>query len=89
MTIRPRILLDEQLSSYKDVPSLDSNSLDDDLEWLLERLGNAGFSEVIAVDLTLQQFSIPVFRIVIPGLEAAHDTADYVPGNRARAIASL
>lgn len=89
MTIRPRILLDEQLSSYKDVPSLDSNSLDDDLEWLLERLGNAGFSEVIAVDLTLPQFSIPVFRIVIPGLEAAHDTADYVPGNRARAIASL
>ena len=76
---------------YADVPSQVSETLDADLDQLLQQLARVGVREVIDVDLTKPAFGIPVHRIVIPGLEGPHDHDDYCPGTRARrqrAIAS-
>ena len=54
---------------FGDIPSWQSESFTDDVVWELERLRAAGVEHVIAVDLTREEFQIPVIRIVIPGLE--------------------
>lgn len=67
------------------VPNRIAETFEDDVAWLLDRLGSAGIQQVVVVDLQKPQYHIPVVRVVIPGLEAPHDDDDYVPGNRARA----
>lgn len=69
---------------FQSVTSRLFESFEDDLDWLLTRLASVGIDEVISVDLTKHEFGIPVFRIIIPGLEGPHDHDDYCPGNRAR-----
>jgi ribosomal protein S12 methylthiotransferase accessory factor len=51
------------------VPVFDGDSFDADVAWELARLRSAGISEVVAVDLTHEDFRIPVVRVVVPGLE--------------------
>ena len=51
------------------MPSLDSSSFDADLAWELEALRSAGIGQVIVVDLSREEFGIPVVRVVVPGLE--------------------
>jgi YcaO-like protein with predicted kinase domain len=72
---------------FEDVPTHESETLEDDVRWELDQLQMAGIKEVVAVDLTKAEFQIPVVRVVIPGLEGP-DGAGYVPGRRARAIAN-
>lgn len=74
---------------YRTIPSHDSETFADDLAWLLARLRPAGIDRVVAVDLTLPEFAIPVIRVVIPGLEAPDDHPRYLPGPRAHAAAQL
>ena len=64
------------------------DTMSDDLEWTLQNLVHAGFSEIIWIDLSLSQFKIPVARIVVPGLEGPFDSisGDYVPGDRAKLL---
>jgi ribosomal protein S12 methylthiotransferase accessory factor len=71
-------------------PNCAGETLADDLQLTLARLGAAGLAEVIHVDLTRPEIGIPVARIVIPGLEGpwAGPGGAYVPGKRARAVAS-
>jgi ribosomal protein S12 methylthiotransferase accessory factor len=64
-------------------------TFEEDVEWMLARLGNIGIDEVVCVDLNKSEFDISVVRVVIPGLEGPHDEDDYIPGPRARAIAGL
>lgn len=71
--------------SFADGPDRDSDTMDQDLAWMLERLRANGIGQVVAVDLTRPEFDLPVVRVVIPGLEAPDDDEDYVPGPRARA----
>ena len=66
-------------------PSQESDLLNEDLAWELERLAAAGIKQVIAVDLTMAAFDVPVVRIVIPGLESVPDDPSYSPGARVRA----
>jgi ribosomal protein S12 methylthiotransferase accessory factor len=61
-------------------------SFEAEVAWLLARLGAAGLSQAIAVDLTRREFDLPVVRVVVPGLEGSDHHEDYVPGARARAI---
>jgi ribosomal protein S12 methylthiotransferase accessory factor len=56
------------------VPAFDSDSLDADVAWELAALRLAGISEVVAVDLTHEEFGIPVARVIIPGLEGPTTT---------------
>ena len=58
-----------------------------EVSWLVERLRAAGLKEAVVVDLTRPEFGISVVRAVVPGLEGSDHHADYVPGERARALA--
>ena len=81
-------------AEFRDVPtSIDYQTIqgricetfEADLDYLLEALRAVGIAEVIVVDLTHENLGLPVVRIIIPGLEAPHESPGYVPGPRARA----
>ena len=81
-------------SEFLDVPtSVDYRAIhgriydtfEEDLGYLLNALSTVGIAEVIVVDLTHEQLGLPVARVIIPGLEAPHESPGYVPGRRARA----
>lgn len=76
------------LRNFAAAPSFAVADFEDDIEWLLRRLLAVGIDQVVAVDLTQERFGIPVFRVVIPGLEGPYkgERSDYVPGARARAL---
>jgi ribosomal protein S12 methylthiotransferase accessory factor len=73
---------------FRDVPDHDTDTLDEDVDWELQRLHAAGFDRVIAVELTKEAFALPVVRVIVPGLEGPHDHPSYVPGRRARSLMS-
>ncbi|WP_264211446.1 YcaO-like family protein [Leisingera thetidis] len=75
----------EPTDRFQKTPSFSSPSFEDDLAWLLERLVDAGMTQVLTVDLSRPGLDIAVVRAVIPGLEAPHDDADFMPGHRALA----
>ncbi len=70
---------------FEDLQHKQHPTLREDLDWMLRRLKTVGIEEVCVVDLTQGEFDIPVVRVIIPGLEAPHDEASYVPGPRAEA----
>ena len=55
------------------------------MDWACARLASVGIGEVVVVDLTKEEFGIPVVRVVIPGLEGVDSSSNYAPGERARA----
>jgi YcaO-like protein with predicted kinase domain len=69
--------------AFREVPSFASDDVAVDLRWELERLRAIGVQRIIAIDLTRNDFGIPVVRLVIPGLEWDCTHPDYVPGPRA------
>jgi ribosomal protein S12 methylthiotransferase accessory factor len=76
------------LRAFRDVPTFEAPTLEEDLAWLLARLKAAALEDAAWVDLTEPQLGIPVVKVIVPGLEpigygAAH--AAYRPGPRARA----
>lgn len=73
------------LRSFRDAPSRDAETFDEDVAGMLDRLATAGVDQAIVVDLTKREFGVPVVRVIVPGLEALHDAPGYVPGPRARA----
>ena len=73
--------------SFRDTPSFAADDLVEDLRRVLERLQSAGFAQVVAIDLTRPEFDIPVFKVVVPGLEGDIKHPNYIPGIRARRIA--
>jgi YcaO-like protein with predicted kinase domain len=73
--------------SFHDAPDWDSDSLDGDVEWELDRLRKAGVKRAIVVDLTKDFFNLPVVRMIIPGLEGLDEIPGYIPGKRARGLA--
>jgi YcaO-like protein with predicted kinase domain len=54
---------------FHSISNFDSSSFDTDVAWELEHLRAAGIRQVVAIDLTRAEFSIPVVRVVVPGLE--------------------
>ena len=74
---------------FGDVPTFEADRFEDDLAWLLDRCRRTGLGTVVAVDLTKPEIGIPVFRVVVPGLEPPHEVPGYVPGARARARAAI
>ncbi len=59
----------EAARDFRAVPAFDGDSFDADVAWELAALRSAGISEVVAVDLTREEFGIPVVRVIVPGLE--------------------
>ena len=64
----------EAARDFTAVPAFDSDSVDADVAWELAALRSAGISEVVAVDLTCEEFGIPVVRVIVPGLEGPTTT---------------
>jgi YcaO-like protein with predicted kinase domain len=60
-------------------------TFNEDFERIRDRLLSVGVEQIVAVDLTLPEFGIPVVRVVVPGLEGPDDDPDYLPGPRADA----
>lgn len=71
-------------ADFRDVPTFEGQTLNDDLDWLLERLRSAGIQEVVAVDLSKPELGIPVVRVIVPYLESLSFAANYVSGRRAK-----
>jgi ribosomal protein S12 methylthiotransferase accessory factor len=71
---------------FQDVPTWETETFEEDLDWVLQRLETVGIQQVIAVDLTHPVLQLPVVKVVIPGLEGADEAGDYVPGARACAL---
>src|SRR5438067_206690 len=68
--IRDHITASRATRRFSDVPNWDADTFEDDVEWELKCLRQAGVRRVVAVDLTKPEFDVPVVRIIIPGLEA-------------------
>jgi YcaO-like protein with predicted kinase domain len=77
------------LNSFREAPAFAADDLGQDLRWELERLRSVGIKRVVAIDLTRQDFGIPVVRVVIPGLEGDVRHPRYVPGPRVRVAAAI
>ncbi|MEW6754081.1 MAG: YcaO-like family protein [Candidatus Latescibacterota bacterium] len=55
---------------FSSVPSYVHDDIADDIRFLLARLQQAGFAQVVAVDMTRPELGVPVVRLVVPGAEA-------------------
>ena len=71
---------------FRDVPTWEAETFEEDVAWELERLEAAGIERTLVVDLTKPEFGLPVVRVIIPGLEALDASPNYVAGKRARTI---
>jgi YcaO-like protein with predicted kinase domain len=71
-------------ADFRKVPSFEGRTLNEDLDWLLERLRGAGIQEVVAVDLSKPELGIPVVRVIVPYMESLNFASKYVPGRRAK-----
>jgi ribosomal protein S12 methylthiotransferase accessory factor len=85
-----RMLMDtgDERRDFEDVPTCESDTLREDVEWVLCRLQSAGIHQLLVVDLTKPELGLPVVRVVVPGLEGPDKggRGDYVPGPRAHAV---
>jgi YcaO-like protein with predicted kinase domain len=74
---------------FRHIPTTQSGSFRQDIDWMIERLLYVGIAEIITIDLTKPAFNVPVVRVVIPGLEGPDDHGDYCEGPRALAQACV
>jgi YcaO-like protein with predicted kinase domain len=74
-------------SAFRNVATFHSDTVEGDVEWILNRLRITGIDQVLAVDLTRPEIGIPVVRVVIPALEGNCSDPSYAPGPRARQAA--
>ena len=84
LRMRDRLRAEPGVHGFHSAPDMLTDTLEEDLSFLLERLRTVGLREAIAVDLTRSPFGIPVVRVIVPGLEPLNDIPGYVPGSRAR-----
>jgi YcaO-like protein with predicted kinase domain len=69
---------------YRSIPSLDHDTLDQDLDEVMVRLARCGLEQVLVVNLSHAEVGLPVVRVVVPGLEGMIEAPGYLPGPRAR-----
>ena len=72
--------------AFAGVPSRSYATLDEDVDWELERLRDVGIERVVVADLSHPDLALAVVRVVIPGLEGPAVVPDLLPGKRARAL---
>jgi YcaO-like protein with predicted kinase domain len=75
-------------ADVRSIRSVATDTVDGDVEVVLDRLGAAGLHQAIAVDLSDSVGAAPVsvVRVVVPGLEGPTDAARYRPGPRVRGL---
>ena len=55
--------------SFDDLPSYQHRSVNEDVEFIIERMGKAGFDQIVVVDITRAEVGIPVVRVIVPRTE--------------------
>ena len=60
---------DVQAISFNDIASCQHPSVNDDVEFILERMRQSGFDQVVVVDITRADVGIPVVRVIVPRAE--------------------
>ncbi len=86
-TLRNDVVSGDSHKAFQQVKSFDGATIEEDIRYVLDRLSDAGISQVIAVNLTREHIGLPVVRIIIPDLEDGELAEDYIP--RSRAIAAF
>lgn len=83
---RDRLLLDAGATPvrFRDGPTFDGETFNDDVAWALRRLEAVGVRSAVLFDLSKPEFGVPVARIVIPGLEGPSSIQGYALGTRGR-----
>jgi ribosomal protein S12 methylthiotransferase accessory factor len=66
---------------FDDIASYRHPSVNDDVEFILERMRQSGFAQVVVVDITREEVGIPVVRVIVPRSEAW--TLYFAEGGRA------
>ena len=75
---------------YSGIPSLETDSFDEDVRLQLDLIQKRGLNQVLMVDLTKPAFNIPVVHVLIPGMEIHKPQVELRLGERAaRAKANL
>jgi ribosomal protein S12 methylthiotransferase accessory factor len=73
--------------SFRDVPDIPGDSIDDDVAHELDRLRAVGLQRAVLVNLTRSDIGVPVVRMVVPGLEEWVDKVEpNARGERALAV---
>ena len=81
--VRSRFTASVPARQFRDTPTWDGATLEEDVEHELKCIRQAGVRRVVVVDLTKPEFGLPVVRVIVPGLEPIPGTG-YVPGRRAQ-----
>jgi YcaO-like protein with predicted kinase domain len=84
--VRQRLTNEKGVRAHDEAPSHDAEDCGGDLAWIVNHLRNAGYPQVVLVDLTHPEVCIPVVRAVVPGLETKPGGPGYVPGARVRKL---
>jgi ribosomal protein S12 methylthiotransferase accessory factor len=55
--------------SFGDIASYQHSSINDDVEFIIERMRQSGFDQAVVVDITRAEVGIPVVRVIVPRTE--------------------
>jgi ribosomal protein S12 methylthiotransferase accessory factor YcaO len=55
--------------SFDEIASCQHPSVNDDVEFMVERMRQSGFEQVVVVDVTSKEVGIPVVRVIVPRSE--------------------
>jgi ribosomal protein S12 methylthiotransferase accessory factor YcaO len=72
---------DRPTISFDDIASYQHPSVADDVEFIIERMRQSGFDQVVVVDITREEVGIPVVRVIVPRSEVW--TLYFADGGRA------
>lgn len=53
--------------AFRDVPTQEVGDATEGLAWVLERCAQGGYDSVLRVELTREEFGVPVVKVIIPG----------------------
>ncbi|MGY4472915.1 YcaO-like family protein [Bradyrhizobium sp. USDA 3364] len=56
--------------SFGEIPSREHASVNEDVEFIVDRMRNVGFDQAVVFDLTRAEVGIPVVRVVVPHAES-------------------
>jgi ribosomal protein S12 methylthiotransferase accessory factor len=71
-----------EIRAFTDTTDIALDTAEANQALLLEKLVQQGLDEVIAVDLTKEEFDIPVVKIIVPGLEGVSFSGERLVGAR-------
>lgn len=59
----------QSLRNFRDIPSYTFATIEEDLQFLIERFATCGLNQIIVVDFSPEQTGYSVVRVIVPGIE--------------------